>query len=389
MSHRIIFHIDLNSFYASVEAADDPSLKGKPLAIAGNAKKRKGIVVTASYEAKKMGVKPPVPLWEAKKACPDLLVREPRFPRYREMSAKFFEVLRSKTGLVEPVSIDEGYLDMTKYLYGKHPVAVAQSIQQEVLDTLGLPCSIGIGPNKFLAKTASDWKKPLGIKVLRKRDVQRLLWPLPCEEMHGIGARTAEKLKQLSIETIGDIAAYGEDKLKSTFGSSGGRMFEKAWGIDSRPVDPESAEEFKSIGHSRTLPEDAVSLQDMAPVIHLLSNLVAQRLHKKYVYASGLQLTIRYSTWETIQRSIRLPYPLSDHQTIESCAKELLETSWNGDRVRLLGLTGIDLIEKGSAVKQLDLFSYQKDKEEWDRDEHVRQLQERFGPTAVRRGYYK
>ncbi|NJP38801.1 DNA polymerase IV [Alkalicoccus luteus] len=388
MSHRIIFHIDLNSFYASVEAADDSSLKGKPLAIAGNAKKRKGIVVTASYEAKRKGIKPPVPLWEAKRACPDLIVREPRFFRYREMSARFFEILRTKTELVEPVSIDEGYLDMTDSLNEQHPIAAAEAIQQQILDELDLPCSIGIGPNKFLAKTASDWKKPLGITVLRKRDVQQLLWPLSCEEMHGIGARTAEKLKQLDIETIGDIAACGEKKLKDAFGTSGERMFQKAWGIDKRQVDPEAAEEFKSIGNSRTLPEDAVSLEDMKPVMHLLASLVAERLHKKHVYASGLQLTIRYSTWETVQRSTRLPYPLSDHKTIETYANELLETYWNGGRVRLLGLTGIDLIEKGNAVKQLDLFSYEQDKNEWDKDEHVRKLQDRFGASVVRRGYY-
>ncbi|MGW8263707.1 Y-family DNA polymerase, partial [Bacillus sp. LR--39] len=167
----------MNSFYASVEMAYDPSLKGRPLAIAGNAKERKGIVVTCSYEARARGVKPPMPLWEAKRLCPELIVKPPNFDRYRSSSREMFQVLREYTDLVEPVSIDEGYMDLTDTPYRNRACETAKEIQERLQKELLLPSSIGIAPNKFLAKMASDMKKPLGITILRKREVPRILWP--------------------------------------------------------------------------------------------------------------------------------------------------------------------------------------------------------------------
>ncbi len=197
---RVILHVDMNSFYASVEMACEPSLKGKPLAIAGNVEERRGIIVTCSYEARKFGVKTAMPLWEAKKLCPALIVRKPNFDRYREASAGMFDVLRRYTSLVEPVSIDEGYMDITESYQLGSPIEIAKSIQTALLKELDLPSSIGIAPNKFLAKMASDMKKPLGITVLRKRDVPNVLWPMACFEMHGVGKKTAEKLAPLGID---------------------------------------------------------------------------------------------------------------------------------------------------------------------------------------------
>ncbi|GAE33497.1 DNA polymerase IV [Halalkalibacter akibai JCM 9157] len=179
MSHvRVIFHLDMNSFFASVEIAHNPTLKGKPVAIAGNPEERRGIIITSSYEARAKGVKTTMPLWQAKKLCPNLIVLKPNGDRYREASNALFSILFSYTPLVQQVSIDEGYLDVTSYLKEIHPVKLAEAIQERISSELNLPCSIGIAPNKFLAKMASDMKKPNGITILRKRDIDKLLWPL-------------------------------------------------------------------------------------------------------------------------------------------------------------------------------------------------------------------
>src|SRR5690625_837416 len=229
---KVIFHVDMNSFYASVEMAYNPKLKGKPIAIAGNPEERKGIIVTSSYEARAKGIKTTMPLWEAKKLCPDLIVIRPNFSRYRETSTKIFKMLAQITPIIEPVSIDEGYMDVTDHQI--HPIELAKIIQQQLLDTLDIPCSIGIGPNKFLAKTASDMKKPLGITILRIRELSKELWPLPIEKMYGVGEKTANKLHKIKIETIGDLAKADVYALTQLLGINGERLKNRANGIDTR-----------------------------------------------------------------------------------------------------------------------------------------------------------
>ena len=211
---RVILHVDMNSFYASVEMAYNPELKGKPLAVAGNPDERKGIIVTCSYEARKFGVKTTMPLWEAKKKCPQMIIMRPNFERYRAASKGIFDILRTYADLVEPVSIDEGYIDITESFELGTPLEIAASIQHRIKEQLDLPCSIGIAPNKFLAKMASDMKKPMGITVLRKRDIPSILWPLPVIEMHGIGEKTAEKLKGIDVLKIEDLAHANDVQLR-------------------------------------------------------------------------------------------------------------------------------------------------------------------------------
>ena len=261
---RVIFHVDMNSFYASVEMAYDPSLKGKPLAIAGNPEERRGIIVTSSYEARAKGVKTTMPLFQAKKLCPELLVLKPNFERYREASKAMFKIMADITEKVEPVSIDEGYLDITDCEAQGSPLDIAEKLQQRLLNELDLPCSIGIAPNKFLAKMASDMKKPLGITVLRKRELAHVLWPLDVGEMHGVGAKTKEKLNQIDIYTIGDLAKADDVVLKRVLGINGVRLIKRANGEDHRPVDPDSVFDFKSVGNSETLRQDTT---DDDPVI--------------------------------------------------------------------------------------------------------------------------
>ena len=358
---KVILHVDMNSFYASVEMAYDPNLKGKPLAIAGNVEERRGIIVTCNYEARKFGVKTTMPLWEAKKLCPQLIVMKPNFERYRAVSIGMFEILRHYSELVEPVSIDEGYLDITESFEYGSPIEIAQSIQKRILEQLDIPCSIGIAPNKFLAKTASDMKKPMGITILRKRDIPKVLWPLNTNEMHGVGKKTAEKLQTIGIHTIGELAKGNEIQLKTLLGINGIRLKDRANGIDHRPVDPEAIEEFKSIGNSTTLPRDVSNQQELFRVLTALAETVSVRLKRKKVLAGTLGITIRYKDRRTITRSKKLPNPINQNEDISSFAQLIFLKAWNGDAVRLLGITGNDLVDHDHAFKQLDLFSYEKD----------------------------
>ena len=380
---RVILHVDMNCFYASVEMAYDPELKGKPLAIAGNVEERRGIIVTCSYEARKFGVKTTMPLWEAKKLCPQLVVMKPNFERYRAASTAMFEILRQYTELVEPVSIDEGYLDITESFSLGSPIEIAEGIQNRLLRQLDLPCSIGIAPNKFLAKTASDMKKPLGITILRKRDIPTVLWPLNTNEMHGVGKKTAEKLQTIGIQTIGDLAKGNEIQLKSLLGINGMRIKDRANGIDSRPVDPESVSEFKSIGNSTTLPRDISNQQELFQVLDGLAETVSTRIKRKTVMTTALAITIRYKDRKTITKSMKLLNPINHKEDISLFAKQLFLKAWNGDPVRLLGITGNDLVEQDHAFKQLDLFSFEKDAKKEPLLKTLSSLREKYGKNII------
>lgn len=385
-SGRVILHVDMNSFYASVEMAYEPELKGKPLAIAGNTEERRGIIITCSYEARKFGVKTTMPLWEAKKLCPNLIVKKPNFERYRTASLAIFQLLRQYTTLVEPVSIDEGYLDITECSHLGSPIEIASSIQKRIMDTLDLPCSIGIAPNKFLAKTASDMKKPLGITILRKRDVPKILWPKSCVEMHGVGGKTAEKLKTIGIHTIGDLAKSNDIQLKALLGINGLKLKERANGIDNREVDPESIYDHKSVGNSTTLPKDSSNQKELTDVLKSLSEKVAIRLKTRNLVGQKLGVTIRYKDRKTITRSQMLLNPVFNTDDIYRKAVEIFLKHWNGDPVRLLGVTAFEVTEKESAVKQLDLFSYENDAKEEPLISAIEKLQSKFGKEVIKKG---
>lgn len=384
---RIIFHVDMNSFYASVESALDPTLKGKPLAIAGDVKTRHGIVVTSSYEARAKGVKTTMTVGQARRLCPDLIVKPPNFDRYRKASASIFHLLREYTDLVQPVSIDEGYVDVTE-CEGSAP-HLAMEIQQRILKELSLPCSIGVAPNKFLAKMASDMKKPLGITILRKRDVPQKLWPLKVGEMHGIGQKSEEKLNRVGIFTIYELAHADDFVLKKTLGIHGVRMKMRANGEDARPVDPDASSEFKSIGNSTTLPVDTTEEKTILDVLNKLSQSVARRMARKESVALNVQVMIRYDDRRTITRSRKLENPVSSSEDIYAAARFLWEEHWNGNPIRLLGVTAQDLLEKEEAFKQLDLFHYEIEAKAGEKKEvlekTVNQLRKKFGDQAIQK----
>lgn len=384
MAYRIIFHVDMNSFYASVEMAHNPSLKGKPLAIAGNPEERRGIIVTSSYEARAKGVKTTMPLWEARKLCPGLIVMRPNFDRYRQASKQMFEILSEVTPNIQPVSIDEGYMDISDCEHLGTPLEIAENIQKKIASQLDLPCSIGIAPNKFLAKMASDMKKPMGITVLRKRDIPHKLWPLPVREMYGVGEKTAEKLKTIEIETIQDLAKADVLQVKNLLGINGERLQNRANGIDPRPVDPDAVFEFKSIGNSQTLPEDTTNEFEIQKLIEKLSAKVAERLQRKEVVTQNIQIMIRYHDRKTVTRSKKIADYLDQSKEISQVAQQLFNQHWNEEPIRLLGVTAQELTEKKEATQQLNLFTYTKEAKKEKLYQMIDQLTEKFGESPFK-----
>ncbi|AXM90355.1 DNA polymerase IV [Anoxybacillus ayderensis] len=383
---RIIFHIDCNSFFASCEMARDPSLKEKPVVVAGDPKERRGIVLAANYLAKQLGIYTTMPLWEAKKRCPSLVVRKPNFSLYRAISQQMFERLQCVSPILERASIDEGYLDVTEMALSVHPLILAENIQRDLLETAQIPVSIGIAPNKFLAKMASEMKKPLGITILRKRDVPNVLWPLAVENMHGVGKKTAKKLNALGVVTIGDLAKADETTLQQTLGIYGSRLKEWANGIDHRPVDPEEGEKRKSIGNSTTLPYDVAGKKVLLDVLHQLADSVSKRMKQNKVVSTTVQLTIRYHNFQTITRSKTWDNPFQEAEDIFRYAAYLLQKHWNGEPIRLLGITALDVFDRKKAVKQLDLFHYEEEAKNEALWKTIEQLQKKFGTSVIQRG---
>lgn len=381
---RIIFHIDMNCFYAAVEMAHNPALKGKPVAIAGNPKQRRGIIVTSSYEARDLGVKTTMPLWEARQLCPDLVVLPPNFDRYREASRQMFKILADVTPSIEPVSIDEGYMDVTDVEHEGSPVDIAYNIQRRIKAELDLPSSLGIGPNKFLAKMASDMKKPMGITILRIRDLPQTLWPLPVEKMYGVGQKTAAKLQNVHIQTIGDLAQADVYELSQLLGINGERLKNRANGIDPRPVDPDAVNEFKSIGSSQTLPHDTTDETEIRHLLDRLADNVEQRMNRRDAVGLSVQLMIRYHNRETITRSKKLQNYIDEKSDILQVALMLFHEHWNLEPIRLLGITISDMAEKQHIAKQLNLFTYEEDIENEKLQKTVQALTDKYGDQTFK-----
>ena len=381
---RVIFHIDMNAFYCSVHAAEEPhKYKGKPLAVAGSVELRRGIVVTSSYEARRYGVRTGMRVREALKLCPELIVIEPDFDLYRAYSMRFLRIAESYSPLVEAVSIDECYVDMTGSRMFGEPLSVAGQIQRRIREELSLPCSIGIGPNKLLAKMASDMKKPNGITVLRIRDVPRVLWPKPCGELFGIGKSTAGKLERLGIRTLGQLASADEAMLRKHFGVYGAWLKQAAGGIDHDPVRPER-EKNKSIGHTTTLPRDFTDIGEIRRVFLNLSDQVCRRLRRQGLVAGTVQITIRDPSMRTITRSQTLETAVERADEVYPVACRLFEEHWpEGRPVRLLGVTLQNLKDSREAAVQLDLFDYEKQPARQRLTETVDRLRDKYGENAV------
>ena len=360
MERKIIFHIDANAFYASCEIAENGSLKNKPVVIAPN--RSKGIILTASYEVRKYGVVSGMPLFMARKLCPKMIVIEPNMHLYEKYSEKLTNYFFSVCEKVEKASIDEAYLDVTeeskKY---KNPYLFAQKIQLDILKKYKIPVSIGISTNKFLAKMASDYKKPLGITTIFPDEIKEKLWPIPIEKMHGIGKKTYPRLKNIGINTIGDLANFSDlDKLAKILKNQTNYHLLHAKGKGSSTVEEYNPYNAKSIGNRTTFSKNTDQYDEIYQIYITLVNNVIQRMHEHFKMAKTFTITIKYTNFKTKTRSITIKTPTDEKDEILKQAELLFEKNWQGEKIRLIGFSASELIEKHSTGIQLDLFTYQE-----------------------------
>jgi DNA polymerase-4 len=353
---RVIFLVDMNAFFISCEATRRPELRGRPAAVAGDPKRRSGIILAANYEARAFGVRTTMVIHEALKLCPDLLLIPPDHHFYVQKSDEVMRLLSDYTPVIEQGSIDEAWLDMTgcECLFGK-PRECAEQIMDRISRELGLYCSIGISENKFLAKVASDFKKPQGITELWVRDVPEKLWPRNINVLYGVGRKTAEALNRLGIQTVGQLAATDQEYLVRRFGKYAIDLKQKANGLDDSPVTPHVADEMKSIGRSTTLPYDIDSLEEAKRVIMALSEDVGQTARQYNKKGRTVQITLKYNDFKTITRQTTIS-PTYLSKEIMAAGIGLLKANWNPSRsVRLLGIS-ISGFDEDMAADQISLF---------------------------------
>lgn len=356
---RVIFLVDMNAFFISCEMTRNPSLAGKPAAVAGDPKKRTGIILAANYEARKFGVKTTMVLREALRLCPQMILVPPDHLLYERKSCEVMAILSRYTPVIEQNSIDEAWLDMTgcKTLSG-NPVDAASHIMDGIRSELGLWCSIGISENKFLAKMASEMKKPLGITELWREDIQTKLWPLPVRAMYGIGGKTAEKLNSIGIQTIGELACFNKEQLVKILGRYAADIHLYANGYDSAPVKAHSAGEMKSIGHSTTLAKDITDIEKAKTVIMELAEEVGTSARKHSKKGKTVQITIKYSDFHSITRQATIPATFSTKEIVHTGIR-LLQQNWNSHLpVRLLGIS-LGGFEEESESNQLPLSGFE------------------------------
>jgi len=354
-AYRIIFHIDLNAFFASCEIALNPALKDIPLGIGGSS--GKGVLTTANYAARKYGVSSAMSVGEARRLCPQLKLLPVNFPLYKEKSQQFFDYLATYTDQIEPASIDEGYVDMTDYLDGKDALSVAKKIQSDLKRQFSLPCSIGIAPNRFLAKMASDYEKPEGITVFRKRTVKTMLWPMPIEAMHGIGKKTVPNLKLLGIHTIGDLATYDDpDKLSKFLGNSTESFVQKAWGHDPTPVDASRQGSHQSIGQSKTYDPPLMGYVDALNALEALTFRVQERLVEADLKAKSIAVSWRDEAFKTTSKQFSFSFHTDALDELWFEAERLFDTLFEERPIALLSVSVSNLEQKDRLVTQIDIY---------------------------------
>src|SRR5687767_2151285 len=338
MALRKILHVDMDAFYASVEQRDDPTLRGRPVAVGGSPESR-GVVAAASYEARAFGVRSALPMSRAVRLCPELVIVRPDFAKYGEASRQVFEIFREVTPLVQPLSLDEAFLDVTKNSWGE-PLAVdvARRIKARIREETRLTASAGVAPNKFLAKIASGWKKPDGLTVVAPERIEKFLHELPVDALWGVGPVTAARLRERGIDKLTDVRARSIEELTEIVGMHAEWLHELAHGRDNRAVEPNRP--AKSAGSEETYATDIASLEEVQREIDQLARGVAEWLGKKGKTARTVTIKVRYSDFTTITRSHSTPEANSDPDNIAARAIKLLDKTEAGHRpVRLLGVS--------------------------------------------------
>lgn len=387
---RIVLHIDMNAFFASVEQAHRPYLKGKPVLISadpyGTPKGARSVAATASYEARAFGVKTGMPLYQAKELCPHAVVVEGDARKYTGISLRFLEILKKFTDLVEPYSIDEAFIDITHtaHLFGGK-IKVAKEIKKLVKENLGITCSIGIAPNKLVAKIASDMEKPDGLVVIEKKDLPEAIWNLPVDAIPGVGKRRLLKLNLMGIYTIKDLALYPQENIRRAFGVIGEYLQNAAWGLDDNPVVPESEiGEPKSVSAASTFGTNTADTEKILAALFYLTEKAVLRLKKYGQKTRLIGVWLRYEDFTTEGKSLNLKYKANTFEEIYSCAKKIASNYLPpGKPVRLVGIY-LGRLEKDS-IKEIPLFK--DDIRKKMIDDIIIRVNAKFGSNSIRRGY--
>ena len=377
-----ILHVDMNAFFAACHQAQDPSLKGKPILVSGDPSSRRGIVLTASYEARAYNVKTAMPTGQALSLCPQALIIKPDFQLYSFYSQQVMIILSSYTPLVEQYSIDEAWLDVAgcERLFGPSG-EIARRIKQHIKDELDLTCSIGVAPTKILAKMASDLKKPDGLVVITKDNITSRIWPLPVDSLFGVGPQTAASLRNLGITTIGDLARFPAETLKRRFGTYGPYLVKLAQGEDDSPVNPDS-DTVKSVGNSITLPQDAETRDEIETILLALAEEVGTRLRRRDLKGNTVTVTLKTPDFKLITRSRTYPTATNLTETIYNRACEIYRQHLAGRRVRLVGVT-VSNITTPTNGTQLNLFSAEQDEKRARLAQTVDKVRTRFGDNSL------
>lgn len=381
---RVILHIDMDAFFASIEQKDNPQYRGKPVIVGADPKggKGRGVVSACSYEARKFGIHSAMPISQAYCRCPQGIFLRPRMEKYQKVSQNIREIFYQFTPLVESISIDEAFLDITgsQRLFGS-PEEIGNSLKKLIREKENLSSSVGIAPNKFLAKIASDLCKPDGLLIVKPTEIKKILHPLLINKLWGVGKKTEKKLANLGIETIGQLASFKEEYLESLFGKMGKHLWQLAQGIDERQVEP--SHEMKSIGHETTFGQDTDDINLLHQTLLSLSQQVARRAWRHSVQGRTLTLKLRYGDFRTITRSRTQSEPLFTADEIFNLAKDILEKiDLKGKVVRLIGvsLSHLDPMSMG----QISIFQdEEKKKTKLSRAEE--QIINKFGDRSITR----
>lgn len=388
---RRIIHLDMDAFYAAIEQRDFPELRGKPLIVGGD--RVRGVVATASYEARPYGIHSAMPMAQALKLCPHAVVVPPRRERYVEVSRQIFAILRSFTPLVEPLSLDEAFLDVTasEQLFGSAS-NIARQVKARIHDETKLTASAGVASTKFIAKIASDLRKPDGLVEVSEDQVLEFLYPLPVTRIWGVGKVTAQTLHTLGIQTIGDLARFSREILVARFGAHGEHLLQLAHGIDPRPVDP--AQEIKSIGEEETFANDLSQDADVHAALLRYAQTVARRLRTRGLVGRTVTVKVKLAVrlgegrFRAYTRSYTLPSPTNDAQEIYRTALSLFAVvPRHGQKVRLAGIYASGL-ELETSTQQLSLFTQPQIQTDKRRQlgQLIDKLTARYGEGVIRLG---
>jgi DNA polymerase IV len=383
---RRIIHLDLDAFFCAVEEQRDPSLAGKPFAVGGRPEER-GVVASCSYAARQFGVRSAMPMARALKLCPDLIIVGSRHHNYREISRKVMQRLRDLTPLVEQISIDEAFLDVSEL--EESPEVIARRLQAGIQEELGLPCSLGLASNKLVAKTATDVGKikargsgpPSALTIVPPGKEADFLAPLPVEMLWGVGPKTAERLDELGIHTIGELASWPQEELIKRFGKHGYEMSRHARGLDDRSI--ETSHEVKSISQEVTFARDVREEAELRRTLQRMAEQVARSLQTQHLHATTIKLKIRWPDFTTLTRQVSYSKPTDQAHEIATGAEGLLEKVWTrGKAVRLIGVgvSGLD-----ARPRQLGLFDVENIRQQRLR-EAISELEDKYGNGVVKRG---